>query len=351
MKTRFIIFAVVLMAVSCSRQEKVELPDNRPTHEVLLKSTPVKNQGSSTLCWIYAMLATIETEHLMLGDSVNLSADFVARHMLEEQARRYYLSGGKSAINLRGMMPMLVSRIREQGVLAFDSYHVDSTVNYDVLQRKLMRAGDVSISRCSGLDAYMSQVNGQLDESIRPAPRYQFMFGAEYTAREFGRSVCRDNEYIALTSFTHHPFGKPFVIETADNQDASTFLNIPMQTLINAVKHALHSGHPVCWEGDISEPGFSFPKGFAQLKQKAQQVDRQRQFESFATTDDHSMAIIGLARGKHGERFFICKNSWGTGNAFGGLMYMSEDYFYYKTIAVMMSREAWEQSQLKTPNS
>ena len=338
--TIYLLLALILLTAACSRRRQLPA-GTAPKHDVLLKTTPVKNQGSSTLCWAYAMLATIETEHLMKGDSVNLSADYVARLMLEEQARRYYLSGGKTVISLRGMMPMLVSRIRNVGLLSFNSYHADSTVNYRLVQRKLQRAADMAISRRTGLDAFMQQTTRLLDDNLRPAPRYQFMFGAEYTAQEFGRSVCRADEYVALTSVSHHPFGRHCVLELADNQDADSFLNVPMQTLTQAVKHALRNHHPVCWEGDISEPGFSFSRGIAQLSKSHSQEERRHMIETFATTDDHCMEIIGLARSPKGKTYFVCKNSWGTGNAFGGLMYMSEDYFYYKTIAVMMNREAW----------
>ena len=60
----------------------------RFANDIVLRTTPVKDQGASSLCWVYAMLATIETEHLMQGDSVNLSADYVARNFLREQVLR-----------------------------------------------------------------------------------------------------------------------------------------------------------------------------------------------------------------------------------------------------------------------
>ena len=54
--------------------------------DVVLGYTPVKNQDSSQLCWAYAMLATMESEHIMKGDSVNLSVAYIARMMLQEKA-------------------------------------------------------------------------------------------------------------------------------------------------------------------------------------------------------------------------------------------------------------------------
>ena len=75
------ILLVFLMLAGCGKKR----PQHVFTHEVLLPMTPVKNQGKSELCWAYAMLATIETEHIVRGDSVNLSAIYIGR-MLDDYA-------------------------------------------------------------------------------------------------------------------------------------------------------------------------------------------------------------------------------------------------------------------------
>ena len=87
------------------------------------------------------------------------------------------------------------------------------------------------------------------------------MLGALYTPLEFAHSVCTDDEYIALTSFTHHPYGQRFSLEVPDNYFHNTFLNVPLDAMMNRIVQSLRSGHPVCWEGDISEPGFLFGNG------------------------------------------------------------------------------------------
>jgi bleomycin hydrolase len=38
-------------------------------------------------------------------------------------------------------------------------------------------------------------------------------------------------------------------------------------------------------------------------------------------------------------RFFIAKNSWGTGNPYGGYMYLSFNYVKLKTIAILEKRK------------
>ena len=250
-------FLAVLLLVSCSERENIK--NHVFTDEIRLKTTPVKQQGSSSLCWIYAMLATIETEHLMRGDSVNLSAVALFRQFqLPSQ---------------RGMAPMTLELLRRYG-------------------------------------AYF-------------------------------------HEYEALTSFTHHPFGEQFVLEVPDNYFGCMFLNVPLDTLMARIDRALLAGHPVCWEGDTSESGFSFADGVAEIlgrreidkqEDKTLQTLRQRAFERFQTTDDHTMALVGIARDEDGRRYYIAKNSWGTDNPYGGFMYLSEDYVRLKTICIVLPR-------------
>ena len=81
----------------------------------------------------------------------------------------------------------------------------------------------------------------------------------------------------------------------------------------------------------------------ADLPQGSRRVDqarRQQAFECRKTTDDHCMALVGLAHDAQGRRWFIAKNSWGTANPYGGYMYLSYEYVWMKTIAIYLSHEA-----------
>lgn len=116
------------------------------------------------------------------------------------------------------------------------------------------------------------------------------------------------------------------------------------------LKKALQAGHPVCWEGDISEPGFSFANGVAALENTPVHVTaemRQRAFENLKTTDDHCMVLVGMAHDKQGRVFFKAKNSWGTNSRYRGYMYLSEEYVRFKTIALYMSQAAYHQSKAR----
>lgn len=319
----------VLLAGCGRRHEKVYVPAEKFTVDLRLPVTPVKDQGTSPICWVYAMLATIETEHIMQGDSVNLSPDYVARMYLSEQAeRRRLLPGGmvrnEPPVSLRGMSTMLIDLIQTYGLQHYDAYHREPDMDYNVLCREISRGGDA---------------DRLLDENIGTLPRQVFWLGAGYTPMEFAHSVCTDDEYTALTSFTHHPYGQRFPLEVPDNRFHDTFLNVPLDTMMHRIVRSLREGHPVCWEGDASEPGFLSGQGFAVLQDESRKVTamcRQKAFEAHQTTDDHCMEIIGLAHDQHGRRFFLCKNSWGTGNRYRGFMFLSEPYVQMKTVAVVV---------------
>ena len=169
------------------------------THEVLNRMTPVKNQGKTQLCWAYAMLAAIETEHLRWGDSVNLSVAYVEK-MLEQEPQ--------APAPHRGMGATLIALIQKYGIVGYDA----------------MRSADA------------------------PAPRFAFMLGAEYTPQEFARSVCAPDEYLQLTSIASKPYGQEVVLDEPDNWLRSRFLNVPMDTLLMKTVQAVHNHHGVCWE-------------------------------------------------------------------------------------------------------
>ena len=334
----FLMFFAVLFLVGCGRPEPRKQPSATPfTNEVCLRHTPVKQQGQSNLCWAYAMLATIETEHIMVGDSINLSPHFAARCLLAEESRRCFLDTTKTTTaSVRCMAPTLLRLLCDYGALPYDSYNAPD-MNGSTLARRVTLAATQSHS----LREAERRTQRLLDEHIGFLPKRVYMFGAEYTFKEFAHSVCMKDEYVALTSFSHHPFGEAFALELPDNRGEERFYNVPIDRLMDIISGSLRAGHPVCWEGDISEEGFSFSKGTAtiEIPSPCTQELRQREFEEHSTTDDHCMALIGIAHDSQGQLFFIAKNSWGTDNPYSGLMYLSSDYVRMKTVAVVVKSE------------
>ena len=249
-------------------------------------------------------------------------------------ARRSFLSGGRERVDMRGMAPMTLALAAEYGMMTYDPYNCGGDANYNVLARRLTAMARRSYS----MSLFDSRCTDILDESLGYMPSRFWLYGVEYSPRQLARSLFLPGDYTALTSFTHHPMGDTFALEVPDNKTACHFLNVPVDTLMARICSALKAGHAVCWEGDVTEPGFSFARGTAELPSRTPctQEQRQKEFEARLTTDDHCMALTGMARDRRGRLYFIAKNSWGTDNPYGGMMYLSEEYVRMKTIAVVM---------------
>lgn len=251
-KEQYLLFLVLstFLLMGCSNR-----PPKEYIHDVLLPMTPVKDQGKTELCWAYAMLATIETEHILRGDSVNLSAQYLGR-MLKRK-------------NQRAMCQTALNIIQCKGV-----------VGYDVLP---------------------DEATPELS-----TPKWVFMLGARYTPLEFAHSVCAPEEYLSLTCWPDSPYYKKIEVPVPDNWEHNRLLNIPLDTLKAHVDRALQHRHPVCWE-----------------------------------SRGHAMAIVGLAHDSHQQRYYVMKNSWGTDQPHGGLVYMPADKMWRDVIALYMTKEAY----------
>ena len=191
---------LVILTGSCARQQSRYTPDGKHfTTEVLNRMTPVKNQSESQTCWIYAMLAAIETEHLGWGDSVNLSPYYIEK-MIEQEPQ--------CPKTKRGEPTTLLTMIGKYGICGFDAMRKTET----------------------------------------PAPRWVFMLGATYTPQEFARSVCKPGEYIALTCDASKPYYEEQELEVPDNWTHERYLNIPIDSMLLKTERAVKNHHGVCWE-------------------------------------------------------------------------------------------------------
>lgn len=192
------VLLALCLLTSCHKKAREHPP---VTVEVTNRMTPVKDQGKSQTCWVYAMLAAIETEHIERGDSVNLSAAYV----------EYMLQNEKDAPeSKRGMGVTCINLIQKYGLCGYDAYR-------------------------------------KMDADIAP-PKQVFMLGAVYTPHEFARSVCAPDEYIALTSNDDEPYNQLIDVNTADNWEHNRFWNIPMDSLVAKTERAVRHRHGVCWE-------------------------------------------------------------------------------------------------------
>jgi bleomycin hydrolase len=189
-------------------------------------------------------------------------------------------------------------------------------------------------------DEYRKSVSAIIYKTMAKAPATFSYNGKRYTAKSFAdeRIGINPDDYIEITSYTHHPFYTKFSLEIASNWNNNSYLNVPLNDFAAIIDYALMNNYSVCWDGDIHE---GYQNGFCKITNKAKitQHDRQIAFDNYTTQDDHNMHIIGIAEDSQGQRFYITKNS-SAGSDCGGYVYMSKEYLLLKTISVMLHKDA-----------
>ena len=180
-----------------------------------------------------------------------------------------------------------------------------------------------------------------------------------------------------FTSYTHHPFYEPFILEIPDNWLNASYINLPLAEMKEIVDNAIDNGYTVLWAADVSEPGFKWYDGVALMPKKnmdkakegtelsrwvklrdsekeekaiefkgpveeieVTQESRQEGFDNYETTDDHGMVIVGKAVDQKGNKYYKVKNSWDSDHIYKGFFYVSEPYFLAKTMGIMVNKAA-----------
>ena len=232
-------------------------------------------------------------------------------------------------------------------------------VNVSKLFTELREALDERVKSREGFTrGFKFEVDAIIDDHLGRLKEIFEYQGEEYTSRSFAAEVVKLNpeDYIELTSYTHHPFNQQIRLEIPDNWDfSSDFYNVPIDDLERIVDNALANGFSISWDGDVSEKGnYDENKGYAIIpvqgpegekipakEQKVIQSMRQNTFDTFVTTDDHLMHLVGVAHDQNGTKFYLIKNSHGAKKGpYGGYLYMSQSYFRLKTVSIMVNRRS-----------
>jgi bleomycin hydrolase len=201
-----------------------------------------------------------------------------------------------------------------------------------------------------------------LNRHLGEPPKTFFFEKKRYTPQSFARDVLRfdPTDYIAITSFSHHPFYKPFVLEVPDNFESGTYYNLPVEDMLKLSARSIELGYSLMWDADISNNFFRQQQGYAMqwadslnkgntidpddAELKYDQAIRQSLFEDLITQDDHLMHIVGMKQSDKGKRFFVVKNSWGEVGPERGLINVSEAYFAINTISLIVPRAALDET-------
>lgn len=317
----------------------------------LLETTPVKDQAATGTCWSFAAHSFIETELIRMGKGEHdLSEMFAVRELYPRKAWTYVRYQGNVVFSPGGLFGDVLRVWREEGAMPESAYDGrppgQERHNHSQMDKVLKAMLDALIeNRGKGLPpTWSAAVEGVLDAYLGKAPKTFKYEGKRYTPREFADSLgFNPDDYVELTSFTHHPFDQWIVLEIPDNWGNNRSYNVPVDTLVDVFDRAIQKGYSVAWAADVSEPGFQHGKGKATLSAPDSQVTqaaRQQAFDSYATTDDHGMHAVGIAEDENGDRYYMIKNSWGTGNKYEGYLYASQDYVRAKTLTIVVHRDA-----------
>lgn len=388
MKKILLGLTAMAVAVAATADDKVVIPDSTGftfTDIKVVPTTPVKDQNKSGTCWCFAGTSLLEDEILRnTGKEIDLSEMFTVRHCYSDKADRYVRMYGSSTFAPGGSLIDVPYVFKNYGMVPEGAYpgnnygedgHVHGELD-NILSGYVKAVVSKPNKRVS--TAWKKGYEGILDAYLGELPETFVYEGKTYTPRSFADGLGLNmDDYVAITSFTHHPFYKPFVLEVADNWLWAPYQNVPLDEMKAIVDNAIENGYTVEWAADVSEGGFKWREGYAVMPVKTDEADlegtelarwvqlsdkdreaeqfdihgpvkeievtqelRQEMFDRQETTDDHGMVIVGIATDQEGNRYYKVKNSWNTNQLYNGFFYVSEPYFLAKTMSILVNKKA-----------
>lgn len=337
-----------------------------------IEATEVKNQYSSGTCWSYATSSFIESEMVRMGrQPIDLSEMFTVRQVYIDKAEKYVRLHGYLNFAQGGALPDVLYVIDKYGAVPEEAYE---GLNYGT---ELNEHSELEMALKGILDAVIKNENrsgitpvwkeaftAYLDTYLGEYPEEFEYEGKMYTPRTFADRVVGidPDDYVQLTSWTHHDFDTEVQIQVQDNWTWGSSINIELDEMMDNIDNALAEGYTVAWAADVSEDGFSVrngvaivPEGWDDMNRSEReacfsnpvpqmeitQEIRQAAYDNYETTDDHAMQITGKVQDQNGDIYYIVKNSWGeiSNDYKDGYIYVSDDYVRYKTISVMLHKD------------
>jgi len=395
MKNKVIAIALVLFSMAAlsvnaaPRKNKKNKKEDKGyvfTDVKRLPATTVKSQHRSGTCWSFAGISFIESEMIRLGKSeADLSEMFVVYNTYSDRAYKHVRMHGKFNFGGGGAFHDVTNSIKKYGIVPEEIY---KGLNYgeeghthgemDVILNDYVEAVIKNKNR-KLTPVWHSAFDGILDAYLGEKPENFVVAGKSYTPQTYAKEVVGidADDYVEISSYTHHPFYSKFVIEVPDNWSWDKVYNVPLNEMMEIMESAIMSGYTIGWASDVSEKGFAYRKGVAvvpetnvknmadseigkwenlSVKEKNKklfsfaspetekvitQEMRQKAFDNYQTTDDHGMHIVGISKDQKGHKYFIVKNSWGTdNNPYKGYFYASFPFVAYKTMSFMVHKDA-----------
>lgn len=345
-----------------------------------LERTEVENQGRSGTCWSFSTLSFFESEiERETGKKIDLAPMFVVHHTYRDKAEKYVRMHGNLNFGAGGAFHDVSYVMDKYGIMPKEAYTgLDPKAkrhDHGEMDKVLKAVVDVIIDRKKPSDNWQAAIHSLLDDYLGELPETFTYQGKTYTPKSFQEEMGLDfNDYISVTSYTHHPFYEKYAIEVPDNWMGKESYNLPLDEMMEVFDNAVMNGYSVAWGSDVSEKGFNYRAGLAVVPKDASDLEvkgkdseyyndagafkygkafqhpveeleitqemRQTAFDNFETTDDHGMQVIGVAKDQGGKKYYIVKNSWGKSNQCDGYFYASEAFVRYKTMNFLVHKDA-----------
>ena len=389
MKKLLLLALLAIMAVGAQADEKKDsVNPNKPVFTTIKENpiTSVKDQNRSGTCWDYSTLSFFEAEILKAtGKTYDLCESFVANKTYMDRAIQVVRYHGDCQFSQGGSAEDVLQTMKTWGICPEDampfpgSLYGDSLNNFNeffsLLEPYVAAIAKSSAKKIS--NQWKVGLQGILDAYLGQCPE-KFMYeGKEYTPKSFCQSLGLNlDDYVSITSYTHHPFYTGFAVEVQDNWRFPLSYNLPMDEMMQVIDNAIDKGYTIAWGGDVSEDGFT-RKGLAYaidgkatqslrgsdmakwLKlattEKRNVIDslgvnvpeitatqelRQERFDNWELTDDHGMLIYGVAKDQNGKEYYMVKNSWGETGDYKGTWYMTKTFIAANTMDFLVNKNA-----------
>lgn len=393
MKKSLVVLSAFLAAglAANAQKAKVDFPEYKFTTVLENPVTSIKNQHRSGTCWAYSAISFVESEVIRINNITDpekypdFSEFFVVSHSYSDRADKYVMLDGNLTFGAGSQGEDVLDVIRLYGLVP----QAEMTgMNYG---SDLPAQSELDAVLHAYIDAVVKNPNkvlttawkrgfqAILDEYLGEYPKTFVVDGVEYTPESYRDALnFNPDDYVTLTSYTHHPFYTYFPFEVADNWRWDQFYNVPIDEMMEILDYALENGYTISWGADVSEPGFT-RDGLAilvdvsasnnsgsdqerwvgksedkQAKAKAKkagknnpivelvptQETRQTGFMNKTITDDHGMQIYGIAKDPWGGKYYLVKNSWGETGKYKGVWYASEAFVKGQTLDIAIHKSA-----------
>lgn len=391
----FAIIAAFTLCLNVQAQESKEKKDEEGYKFTVVKELPItsiKNQNRAGTCWCYSGLGFIESELLRMGKGeYDLSEMFIVHNTYIDRAKAAVRTHGDVSFSQGGSFYDVIYGMKTFGLVPESEMRPGAAYG-DTLSdhSELSTVSDAVVKAIATGDhkKLQSGENGPLweqalrsihDAYLGKCPEEFTYNGKKYTPKSFYESLgLNADDYVSLTSYTHHPFYGQFVLEIQDNWRWGLSYNLPLDEFMQVFDYAIDNGYTIAWGSDVSEEGFrkGIRKGFCVLpdldakstdnggsdmahwtglsredrnkeayehptpQRWVTQEERQNAFDNWETTDDHGMLIYGKATDQNGNEFYMVKNSWGKVYEYDGMFYASKAFVRYKTMNILVHKDA-----------